>query len=170
MGLGVGVFAASRNVLHRFIVIWIMPLRESSALRMILGAPMPGRKVSRTNMGLGVNEVFAASLDDMYRVFGNAPMPDRKVSRTNMGLGCGSAPMPGRKVSRTNMGLGVKGCAPMPGRKVSRTNMGLGFGSTSTSCSAPMPGRNMCGNRTTQWSQCVGVNVCRYVRLCSATS
>ncbi len=131
MGLGVGVFAASRNVLHRFIVIWIMPLRMSSALRMILGAPMPGRKVSRTNMGLGVNEVFAASLDDMYRVFGNAPMP---------------------------------------GRKVSRTNMGLGFGSTSTSCSAPMPGRNMCGNRTTQWSQCVGVNVCRYVRLCSATA
>ena len=99
MGLGVGVLAASRNVLHRFIVIWIMPLRMSSALRMILGAPMPGRKVSRTNMGLGVNEVFAASLDDLYRVFGNAPMPGRKVSRTNMGLGCGSAPMPGRKVS-----------------------------------------------------------------------
>ena len=41
-------------------------------------------------MGLGVNEVFAASLDDMYRVFGNAPMPGRKVSRTNMGLGVGS--------------------------------------------------------------------------------
>ena len=41
-------------------------------------------------MGLGVNEVFAASLDDMYRVFGNAPMPGRKVSRTNMGLGFGS--------------------------------------------------------------------------------
>jgi len=38
-------------------------------------------------MGLGVNEVFAASLDDMYRVFGNAPMPGRKVSRTYMGLG-----------------------------------------------------------------------------------
>ena len=151
MGLGVGVLAASRNVLRRFIVIWIMPLRMSSALRMILGAPMPGRKVSRTNMGLGVNEVFAASLDDMYRVFGNAPMS-------------------GRKVSRTNMGLGVKGCAPMPGRKVSRTNMGLGFGSTSTSCSGPMPGRNMCGNRTTQWSQCVEVNACRYDRLCSVTS
>ena len=82
-------------------------------------------------MGLGVNEVFAASLDDMYRVFGNAPML---------------------------------------GRKVSRTNMGLGFGSTSTSCSGPMPGRNMCGNRTTLWSQCVEVNACRYVRLCSVTS
>ena len=97
MGLGVGVLAASRNVLRRFIVIWVMPLRMSSALRMILGGPMPARKVSRTNMGLG-------------------------------------------------------------------------FGSTSTCCSGPMPGRNMCGNRTTQWSQCVEVNACRYDRLCSVTS
>ena len=70
MGLGVGVLAASRNVLRRFIVIWVMPLRMSSALRMILGGPMPARKVSRTNMGLGFGSTSTCI---------SGPMPGRNM-------------------------------------------------------------------------------------------